>query len=165
VERRKASGRRDARCRAPRMFGRQRLDVRCGHWLDAPLGAPPPFFVGEVRGSRFGKPRARTKRAARTGLFFHLSPLAGRDEACIARTLALVFTFPEGAAAPPTALLQGAQAALIGCRNGNVLVRRYDLVDEGGRLLPRAERAGNLVLHRRQGRQFIAFRAYGISAT
>ena len=50
VERRKASGLPSiARFRAPRIGRRQRLSVWRGHWLDAPLGAPLPSFLGGRR--------------------------------------------------------------------------------------------------------------------
>src|SRR5580658_6511336 len=66
----------------PRMFRRQCLNVLRGDMVDAPFGAPPPFFY--VLGRRLFRcltKLGRKKRAARTGLLIHLAPRAGRGRA------------------------------------------------------------------------------------
>src|ERR1700689_5465277 len=47
-------------------------------WMDAPVGAPPPFFVWEVFGNRIDKTRTRTKTRRENEILFPPPAIAGR---------------------------------------------------------------------------------------
>ena len=142
VERRKASGLPSiARFRAPRpapraprIGRRQRLSVWRGHWLDAPLGAPLPSFLGGQRIKRtlLLSWYANLGRASRRENEFLLSAPAkrgrgttrsvvegasGSDECFFRRAVCFV------ANAPPTAQVRGPPSPL--SRGGMKGAERY----------------------------------------